>query len=448
MSSTRDGDRPQRPPSPPRTSSSRPGPASRQASARTIAHADRPTERGARLRHPTSRDPQPTGRARVAVTERPAAPDYVERDVTGSATFAPARSWFLVLVVAALSMFGMVMVLSASSIVSLQETRSTWSFFGRQAIGWGLGALAFIVMASIDHRVIRKLSTLGLCVALGLNIAVIAVGQEINNARAWLQIGPLQLQPSELLKLALIVFVADLATRRDKFLHRRQAVLHPALAVLAVSVVLVLLQNDLGAAIVLAGCVMGVLFIAGVPLIPIIGVAGIGAVVGALAVVLQPRRMRRILSYLDPEAHASDAGFQNLQGRLGFGSGGVFGVGLGESRVKWPGSLPYAHTDFIFAIIGEELGLVGVSVVIGLFIVFGALGLRAAARCPDRFGQLLAGGITAWILVQAIINLGAVAGLLPVTGLTLPFFSFGGSSLLITMAAAGVLVGIARRGTP
>jgi cell division protein FtsW len=353
-----------------------------------------------------------------------------------------------VLVVAILSLFGLVMVLSASSIVSLQEQGSTWSFFGRQALGWGLGAVAFVVMAAFDYRRLRPLFALVLIGALGLNALVLAIGETINGAKAWLPIGPLQLQPSEILKFALVVYVAEVLTRRERRLHQRELVLYPPLLALAIGAALVLAQNDLGSAIVLVGCVFGVLFIGGVPMLPMLGAVGIAGSIGAAAVVLQPRRLTRILTFINPDADAQGAGFQNLQGRIGFGSGGLFGVGLGESRVKWPGGLPYAHTDFIFAIIGEELGLVGVACVIGLFIFFGALGLSTALRARDRFGCLLAGGITSWILVQAIINLGAVAGLLPVTGLTLPFFSFGGSSLLVTMAACGTLVSVARRGLP
>jgi cell division protein FtsW len=206
---------------------------------------------------------------------------------------------------------------------------------------------------------------------------------------------------------------------------------------------LTLLQPDLGGAMVLASIVLGVAFVAGTPLLPL------GATVGAVGffglTFMLRVRSERWTAFLDLAAHKQDEGFQVWQSLVGIATGGLTGVGLGASKAKW-GYLPEAHTDFIFAIIAEELGLAGVAIVLALFLVLVWLGLRVALRARDRFGMLLAGGITAWILAQTVINIGGVVGLLPLTGLTLPFVSFGGSSLLVTMGAAGLLLNIARCG--
>ncbi len=253
----------------------------------------------------------------------------------------------------------------------------------------------------------------------------------------------LQLQPSELMKLALAVFAADLLTRRSHLSTDPKLVIVPVLV---------------GAGHLRASsssssrtwvppwsscCIaFGILFIGGVPMRPILKIVG---VFGGLAIIVglaDPYRRDRILSFLHPGATRSGSGYQVWQSLIGLGSGHLFGLGLGGGREKW-GTLPNAHTDFIFSVVGEELGLVGAVVLLGLFFALAWFGLRAATRAPDRFGSLLAVGITTWITSQAVINIGAVIGVLPVTGIPLPFISFGGSSLVITMAAVGILLNIA-----
>ncbi len=256
-------------------------------------------------------------------------------------------------------------------------------------------------------------------------------------------IGPVSFQPSELLKLALLLYTADLLARRADRLSEVRLTLLPVLVVLAAAELLILVQPDLGGGMVLAGIVLGVAFIAGVPLLPL--GATIGAVGAAGAMFMLRVRSERWTAFLDLAAHKQDDGFQVWQSLVGIASGGLTGVGLGASKAKW-GFLPEAHTDFIFAIVAEELGFAGVAVVCSLFLVLVWLGVRVALHAPDRYGTLVAGGITAWILVQTVVNIGGVIGIMPLTGMTLPFVSFGGSSLLVMMTAAGLLLNIARNG--
>jgi cell division protein FtsW len=224
--------------------------------------------------------------------------------------------------------------------------------------------------------------------------------------------------------------------------HDSRLTLRPVLFVAGITAALMMLQPDLGSTMVLGAIVFAVLFVAGLPLGRLAGWLSF-ATAGSLALALsESYRRARLLAFLHPSVDAGNTGYQINQSLVGIASGGLFGVGLGESRAKW-GFLPNAHTDFIFAIIAEELGLLGALVVLALFVVFAWLGLRVALAAPDRFGMLLAAGITAWVVTQALVNIGGVVGLLPITGLTLPFVSFGGSSLVVTMAAAGVLLNIA-----
>ena len=219
----------------------------------------------------------------------------------------------------------------------------------------------------------------------------------------------------------------------------------PVLTVVGAAAFLIMLQPDLGSTIVMGAIVFSVLFVAGVPLGRLTGVFALGSA-GALVLALgKTYRRNRLLAFLHPSKDPSNTTFQINQSLMGVASGRWFGVGLGESRAKW-GFLPNAHTDFIFAIIAEELGLVGALLVVALFLAFAVLGIRAALQAPDRFGTLLAAGVTAWILTQAFVNIGGVVGILPITGLTLPFISFGGTSLVVTMAATGLLLNVASHG--
>jgi cell division protein FtsW len=253
-----------------------------------------------------------------------------------------------------------------------------------------------------------------------------------------------QFQPSEIAKLALLLYAADIVSRRGRELHDKRRVVRPVVLVLALFTALVMKEPDLGSAMVLAIVVLAVLVAGGVKKRHLAVVFGAGITIVTFLALAEPYRRTRMLTFLDPFKDSSNAGYQISQSLIALGSGGLTGVGLGAGRAKW-NFLPNAHTDFIFAIIGEELGLIGCLLVMGLFIAFAVFGARAALRAPDRFGALLAAGVTVWVVGQAVINIGAVVGLLPVTGIPLPFVSFGGSALIMTMLATGILVNVARQ---
>jgi len=352
-------------------------------------------------------------------------------------------------VVIALCAIGLVMVLSASAYTSLQYYGSVWYIFERQVLWMGLGAMAFVVTLRMRYdrwrrlRVVLPLLTVGLLVA----VLVPGIGVVLGGSSRWIGVGFLRVQPSELMKLAMAVFAADLLARRADRLEKPTAAVVPLLGLLTVSGLLVLKQPDMGTAMVLAFITFASLYAGGVPLRPVLKAVGVTAGIGLIAGLAEPYRRARLLSFLDPFAHAKGSGYQVVQSLVGLGSGHLYGLGLGGGREKW-GLLPNAHTDFIFSVIGEEGGLVGTVIVLCLFGALAWYGLRAADRAPDRFGSLLAVAATCWITSQAVINIGAVIGVLPVTGIPLPFISFGGSSLVITLVAAGILVNVAGHERP
>jgi cell division protein FtsW len=245
------------------------------------------------------------------------------------------------------------------------------------------------------------------------------------------------------MKLALAIFCADLIARREDAGGAQRTIVGPVLLVTAACAGLILLQPDMGTAVVVTCIALALLVASGVAMRPVAKAGAAVLAVGVIAALIDPYRRERILSVLNPGAHASGSGYQVVQSLIGLGSGGFLGVGLGDSAQKW-GYLPNAHTDFIFSVIGDELGLAGALVVLVLLGALCWFGLRAALRAPDRFGGLLAVGLVAWIGAETIINVGAVIGILPVTGIPLPFISYGGSSLVVTMVASGLLVSIAR----
>ena len=375
---------------------------------------------------------------------------HADRSTNGAAKVASTnRSSTAVLLVATvvvLNVVGVVMVLSASSVTSLTDYGSPWYFFERQLFWTVLGIVAFAVAARTDYRRWRRFVRPMLVTSAVLLFAVLVpgVGVYVAGSRRWIGSGSWHFQPSELAKLALLLYAADLLGRRADVRADWRNTVRPVVLVLVVLAGLVLVEPDLASALVLALIVATVLVAAGVSRrhLAMLGAGG-GALVGILAIA-EPYRRARMLTFLHPFADASNAGYQISQSLIALGSGGWTGVGLGAGRAKW-NFLPNAYTDFIFAVIGEELGLLGCVLVVGLFVGVAVLGTRAALRAPDRFGALLAAGITTWIVGQAIINMGAVVGLLPVSGIPLPFISFGGTSLVTTMLAAGILTNVARQ---
>lgn len=351
----------------------------------------------------------------------------------------------LVVVLAALALLGIVMVLSASSVTALHREGSSWFYFSRQLVGLVIGSALFVAAVGIDYRTWRRAAVVAHVVVLGLLVAVLVpgVGVNVNGSSRWVDLGVMQLQPSELAKLTTLLVVCDLCARRQAWVAHPGRVLHPALVWLGIVGALLMLQPNLGTALVVGLTTLAVLFCAGVPsaLLARWGLVGIAA--ATYAALGTGYRRARVLAFLDPWADPASTGYQIIQSQVSLGSGGWFGVGLGEGRQKW-GFLPEAHTDFIFAIVGEELGLLGAFFVVALFGLLAVLGIQAASHAPDTYGRLLATGITTWFCVQAFVNLGAVIGILPIAGVPLPFISFGSSAMLANMAAAGILCNICR----
>ena len=345
-----------------------------------------------------------------------------------------------------LGLLGVVMVLSSSSVNDLRSYGDAWYHLKRQVIWFAIGLFALTMMMRIDYRRLRVLSQPAIIVAVGLLVMVLipGIGISANGSARWIGVGPITFQPSEVAKLGILFYSADLLSRPGRPSSQLRLTLRPVLVVTATIGVLLMLEPDLGTLVIVLAIVSSLLFFSGTRLDVLagLGVVGIAGVVG-LSLSADYRR-QRLLGMLDPWTDPLNTGWQAIQAGVAVSSGGISGIGLGASRAKW-GFLPYAHTDFIFAIVAEEWGLVGAGIVILTFLVIGLIGLSTALRAPDAFGQLLAAGVTCWIVVQAFVNIGAVLGVVPITGLPLPFVSFGGSALVVTMAAYGILLNIARQ---
>jgi cell division protein FtsW len=339
---------------------------------------------------------------------------------------------------------GLVMVLSASSIVSLRLHGSVYTLAQRQALFAVIGVAAMLISSRLPLRAWRWAAWPSLIVAIGLLAAVILVGVEVSGQRNWIDIiGPFRLQPSEIAKLAVVIWAADLLARKESILDRWTHLLIPLLPVTGLILLLVLLGGDVGNSIILSAIIAGVLFAAGAPLRLFIALGAVAGVAIAGLTMAAPYRMSRFTSWLDPSADPLGEGWQLTQGQYALGTGGWWGVGLGASREKW-GSLPEAHTDFIYSVIGEELGLVGTLIVLLLFGVIIFAAFRISQTSTDTFVRLASAGIGTWIAVQAIVNMGAVLGLLPITGVPLPLVSYGGSSLVPLLIGIGMLLSFAR----
>jgi len=350
--------------------------------------------------------------------------------------------YYLILGAATLLLIlGLVMVLSSSSVESYEIHDSAFTLFGRQAIFAVAGVIAMMAISRMPIPLFRRLALAFLVVSIVLLLMtfVPGIGVGVYGQRNWIRlVGPFRLQPSEFAKLALILWSADLFARRSRYLDQWRVLLVPFLPVAALVTGLVVLEGDLGTAIILA------IIVAGAPMRIFGALAALGVVGVAALSVTSGYRVRRFTAWLNPEADLDGAGWQLTQGKVALGTGGWWGVGLGGSREKW-GALPEAHTDFIFPVIGEELGLFGALTVLGLFAAITIFALRMAIRTSDAFVRISCVGMVAWIVGQALINLGAVLQLLPITGVPLPFISYGGSSLLPSLMAIGVLLAFARR---
>lgn len=342
---------------------------------------------------------------------------------------------------------GAVMVYSASSARNLLEAGGSGTGYLIRYVGLGLIALAGMhVMARHGVELMRRLTPLLLLGSFAALVLVLipGVGTEVNGARSWLGPGLFSPQPSEFMKLALILYCAQFLSAHPRRIQTFRGMLSPVGYVAGAACFLVIIEPDTGTTLVMVGIVASLLIVAGVPIKYLGYCAAIGLMLLLILVLLQPYQQDRLTSFIDPWASKSGEGFQSVQGQIALGSGGLFGVGIGQS-VQKVFYLPEAHTDFILAVIGEELGLVGVSVVIALFGLIVWSGLRIARSARDQYAKLLATGLTALISCQAILNIFVVLGMAPLTGVPLPFVSYGPTNLMVILAAVGLLLNLADR---
>ena len=341
---------------------------------------------------------------------------------------------------------GLVMVASASSIFAYTNfDGNQWALLTRQAVFAALGMGAFYFFRNCEPIFLRRVSGAYLLVVVGLLLAVLVIGTSVNGQKNWIEFGSfIRFQPSEFAKLGIILYGAKILTDFPRELHLKHRLLHPYLVVCVVVIGLVILEKDVGTAMIMMPIMASALYFVGAPFRWFIALGAACLAVIMVATIVAPYRMARFTSWLHPYADPQGTGYQLIHGQRALGSGGWFGVGLGGSKEKW-GTLPEAHTDFIYAVIGEEVGIIGTLVILVLFIAIILAGLRIARFSPDLFTRLVTLGIVTWIATQAFVNIGAVLGILPITGVPLPLVSYGGSSLIPTLAALGILLSFARK---
>ncbi len=370
---------------------------------------------------------------------RPRTPDVLQRD-------RHEPEYGILVATVALAAIGILMVYSSSAMKAYLQSDDTFAIVGPQIQWAALGVIAMVVMMRVDYRWLRVVSVplflIGI-VAL-LLVFVPGINVVVGGSARWLRIGPLPaVHPAEFMKLALVIYLAHWFAKRGSAVHGFRSGTLPFLVIIGPVVMLVLREPDLGTASVLGFTALMMFFLAGASLVHLVGLAAVGGPI-AVRMFMQGYQMDRITAWLNPWSDASGLGFHSIQGYFALALGGLFGAGLGESRLAGGLFLPNASSDFIFAIIGEEFGLLGAGLVIVLFLAFAYLGIRTSLGAPDTFGALLAAGITGWICIQAFINMAVVVGLIPITGIPLPFVSAGGSSLIVSFAAVGILLSISR----
>lgn len=355
--------------------------------------------------------------------------------------------WFMFLIAAGLALFGALMVYSASAMMAMKESgeSSQYTYFLKQVVFVVVGIAAMLIVSRVDYHVFENKWVIYLILAI-TSIALISVFffAPINGAQRWIRVGGFSFQPSELAKVALPLFLAWFLSKNEDSVTEVKKTVLPALAGLALLAGLVMLEKDLGTTIVLCAIFSAVYFAAGARLLHIGTVAAALVVIGAGAIFFAPWRVARIMAFLDPYKYSDDEAYQVVQSLYAIGSGGIFGEGFAKGQQKLF-YLPYPYSDFIFSVVGEELGLIGTMAVV---VVFGLLlwrGARAALTAPDRFGTLLGIGLITGIIAQALFNISVVISILPAKGIPLPFISYGGSSVLITLIGVGILLSISRQ---
>lgn len=352
----------------------------------------------------------------------------------------------LLSVVLALLAIGLAMVYSASGIKALDAQDDPRYFLVQQSAWVAIGLLAMFIVARVDYHRYRRLAFPGLVIAVILLIVVLVpgVGTRVGGASRWLRVSSFAgLQPAELAKLAVVVYLAFwLAAKQERI--GRWSVTLPFIALVTLVAGLVVAEPDLGTAIVLVAIGLGMYFVAGARIAEFAALAALTTIAVASVAVVQPYRLARLTTFLDPWTDPQGAGFQTIQSIYGLALGGPFGEGLGAGREKF-GFLPAPYTDSIFAVLGDELGLLGTLAVVVLFLVIAFKGIRIALSAPDLAGTLLATGVTVWLVFQAWVNMAVVASLVPMTGITLPFISYGGSSICVGLVAVGILLNVGRQ---
>lgn len=361
----------------------------------------------------------------------------------------PLASYYLVVVSTGLLLaIGFVMVLSASSVRSYSTYGSAYAIALKQGMFIAIGLPALWVASRIPVRVWRGLGLPLLLVAIFLMCAVLVpgIGRNVDGARRWISMPGFNVQPSEIAKLGISLWGADLLVRKRKLLGDWKHLLIPLVPIVGLVCVLVMLEPDMGTTIVVTSILMALLWVVGAPARVFAGLVSAALALGGLMAVAEPYRLARITSFGNPCSitHRLDKGYQACQGLQALDAGGWVGLGLGASREKWAGGLPNPYTDYVYAIVGEELGLLGTLTVLVLFATLIFAGIRIAKRSTDPFARLAATGITVWIAVQALLNMGTVVGLVPITGIPLPLISFGGSALIPTLVGIGMLLSFAR----
>ncbi|WP_232675816.1 putative lipid II flippase FtsW [Nocardioides sp. R-C-SC26] len=357
----------------------------------------------------------------------------------------PLTTYYMLLVAAGLLLtIGLIMVLSASSVYSFRLYGDSYAVVQRQLTWVLLGVPCAFIASRVSNQWVRRLAYPAFGFSLLLLGLTVLFGVERNGNTNWLAVGPFQVQPSEIAKLSLVIWAAHIYARKERRLGDVREMLVPVVPGMALAIGLVVVGRDLGTALVLFAILVGMLWVAGAPARLFALVSMVLAVLALALAATDPERLERITHFSDPFKDFEGAGWQSAHGLYAMASGEIFGQGIGASQQKW-GTLPEAHTDFIFAVLGEELGLVGTLLVIGLFLTLAYAALRIARQTTDSFVRYASFGVVVWLLGQMIINVGMVLALLPVIGIPLPLVSYGGSSLVPTLAALGLLVGFARR---
>ncbi|MBM3706921.1 MAG: putative lipid II flippase FtsW [Actinobacteria bacterium] len=354
--------------------------------------------------------------------------------------------YFLFIITFILSIIGIIMVSSSSIAVGERYFNDPYWFIRRQAIWWVVSFIMFLLFSKLNYKFYSKISIFLILVSIGLLAAVLIPGLSplVGNSRRWLDLFFFSVQPSEIAKLGLIIFISDSLNRRYKDKKIFKNIFWPSFVVLLIVTLLIFLEPDFGTVIVIWVVVFALFFIGNVRYPHILGLGSMGVLVLIAYMFMEEYRRERIFAFLNRSSEAAGVNFQVNQSLIALGSGNIIGLGIGNSIQKYS-YLPEAHTDFIFAILGEEFGMVGTVITISLFLLLAFFGIRVCLKTQDYFGRTFAGSITCLIVFQAFINIAVVIGLIPVTGLTLPFISSGGSSLFICMSSAGILLNISRQ---